>query len=277
VSVLAYIDGSRFTESVCLHAAWASLKLNAHAELIHLLEYSASDPSIVAGAEDHEVRLNTLAESDRLTITLDRADWQDILTQAARQLRASGVEHVRTTIEYGMLENDIRQRTTAARLVVIGKRGEQGPDEPGRLGDHLERSIRASHCPMLVAPSEAREIKRFLIAFDGSERSGNAVRFLIEQPLLKECEGTLLLAGDHPGLRHQLQDAASHLRSAGYQVQEELGHGDPDQLIPDIMNTEDIDLLVMGAFGHSRLRTLLGGSTTRRLLRSSSKAILVAR
>jgi nucleotide-binding universal stress UspA family protein len=187
------------------------------------------------------------------------------------------VEHVRTTIEYGTLEDHIRAEAKRVRLIVIGKRGEQGPDQPGRLGDHIERAIRASPCPMLIAPSESREIKRFLIAFDGSERSGHAVRFLIEQPLLKDCEGTLLLAGDHPGLRHQLQDAASHLRSAGYQVQEELGHGNPDQLIPDIMNTEDIDLLVMGAFGHSRLRTLLGGSTTRRLLRSSTKAILVTR
>jgi nucleotide-binding universal stress UspA family protein len=252
-------------------------------ELVHVLDYDTTDPMIiedrltVAGVNDHELRIAALIDSGRHSLNLNREARQEVLMQAARGIRASGVERVRTIIEYGTLEAHIHTNTRHAKLVVIGKRGEHTADQPGRLGDHLERAIRACSVPMLVAPSEPREIKRFLIAFDGSERAGQAIRFLIEQPLLKECEGTLLLAGEHPGLRHQLQDAASHLRSAGHQVQEELGHGVPDRLIPDIMNTEDIDLLVMGAFGHSRLRALLGGSTTRRLLQSSSKAILIAR
>ena len=86
-----------------------------------------------------------------------------------------------------------------------------------------------------------------------------------------------MLAGDQVGLHQQLDDAASHLRSAGFEIQAETGHGSPDRLIPDILNTEDIDLLVMGGFSHPRLHAMLGRSTTLKLLRSSSKAILVVR
>lgn len=283
MSILAYIDGSQFTESVCMHAAWVARQLDAGVRLVHVLDYASTTPALIEdrlpgseidGPEQH---LAELVDADRRIMTVERDDRHDVLLQAAKEIRRRGIERVNTSIEYGTLEDHIREHGHEARLVVLGKRGERSGDQHGGLGEHLERVLRASPRPVLIAPSEPHEIKRFIIAFDGGAQSGHAIRFLIEQPLLKECEGTLLLAGNHAGLKHQLNDAASHLRSAGYTVQGELGHGDPDRLIPDILNTEDIDLLVMGAFGHSRLHALFGRSTTRNLLRSSSKAILVVR
>jgi nucleotide-binding universal stress UspA family protein len=187
------------------------------------------------------------------------------------------VETVQTSLEFGTLEDHVQQHGHEAELVVVGKRGDQSADRAGAIGDHLERVLRVSPRPVLIAPAEPREIRRYIIAFDGGPQSGHAVSFLVDRPLLKGCEGTMILAGNHAGLIQQLHDAASHLRSAGHDVQAELGHGDPERLIPDILNTEDIDLLVMGAFGHSRLLTLFGRSTTRKLLRATGKAILVIR
>lgn len=283
MSVLAYIDGSQFTESVLLHAAWASRQLGTGVTLVHVLEYASSDPAIVEDRlglgefEANERRIAARIEAEQSTLSAERDARREILMGAARELRDRGVERVRTSIDYGTLEDHIREHGIEADLIVIGKRGELSPDQHGRLGDHLERVIRASRRPILIAPSEAREIRRFLIAFDGGHQAGNAIRFLVEHPLLKGCEGTLMLAGDRVGLQQQIDDAASHLRSAGYEVQAESSHGQPDRIIPDILNTEDIDLLVMGGFSHPRLHAMLGRSTTRKLLRSSTKAILVVR
>lgn len=283
MSVLAYIDGSQFTESVISYAAWASRQLGTGVTLVHVLEYTASEPLIVEDRlglgefDADERRIAVRLETERLTLEAERDARREILMDAARELRERGVEHVRTSIEFGTLEDHIREHGDEAEMVVVGKRGEHVPDQHGRLGDHLERIIRASRRPILVAPSAPGEIKRFLIAFDGGHQAGNAIRFLIEHPLLNGCAGTLMLAGDQPGLQQQLDDASSHLRSAGYDVQAETGHGRPDRIIPDILNTEDIDLLVMGGFSHSRLHAMLGRSTTLKLLRSSTKAILVVR
>lgn len=283
VSVLAYIDGSHFTESVCLHAAWAARQLDMGVTLVHILEYVSTGPSLLddrlglddLDAEEHRIAVGI--ELERASMEAEREAHREILMESARDIRNRGVERVRTLLEYGTLEDHVREHGDKADLIVVGKRGEQSADQRGHLGDHLERIIRASHRPLLIAPSEAREIRRFLIAFDGGQQSGNAIRFLIDQPLLRDCEGTLMLVGDRVGVQQQLYDAASHLRSHGYKVQAETSHGDPDRIIPDIMNAEDIDLLVMGGFSHSRLHAMLGRSTTRKLLRSSSKAILVAR
>lgn len=282
MSVIAYIDGSQFTDSVCLHAAWAARQLDTSVTLVHILEYAASNQPLLedgfgmGGLDDDERRITLGVEEPRLDLaSLDHEARQEILTDAARNVRDRGVERVRTAIDYGTIEDHIREHSAEADLIVVGKRGEHSAALRGRLGDHLEHVIRGSRRPILVAPSEPSEIKTFLIAFDGGHQSGNAIRFLIEQPLLKECEGTLILAGDRVELQQQLFDAASHLRSAGYAVQAELGHGAPDRLIPDILNAEEIDLLVMGSFAHPRLHAMLGLSTTRKLLRSSRKAILV--
>lgn len=281
MNVFAYIDGSQFTESACLHAAWAARQLGTGVHLVHVLEYPASDGAPIEDSlgshylDEDERRLALDVEVHHGSSGADRERRREILTDAARDVRARGIEHVRTAIEYGTLEDHIRNNSGQAALIVVGKRGEQSAYEHGRLGDHLERVIRASACPVLVAQSEPQEIRRFLVAYDGGPQSGHAIRYLIEHPLLKDAEGTLLLAGDRIGLQQGLQDAASHLRSAGYTVQAETGHGNPNRIIPDIINTEDIDLLVMGSFGHPRLHAMLGLSTTRRLLRSSRKAILV--
>lgn len=283
MSVLAYIDGSQFTESVLMHATWAARQLGTDVALVHVLEYVSTTPSTVEDRlglgeiEADERRIAADLEAERESLSAEQDSRREILMAAAREIRRRGVERVRTAIEYGTLEDHIREHGGDADLVVVGKRGEHSAAQHGRLGDHLERVIRASRRPILVAPSEPRQIRRFLIAFDGGHHSGNAIRFLIEQPLLRGCEGTLMLAGDQAGLQQQLHDAASHLRSAGYEVLAETGHGEPDRVIPDILNTEDIDLLVMGGFSHSRLHAMLGRSTTRKLLRSSTKAILVVR
>ncbi len=53
--------------------------------------------------------------------------------------------------------------------------------------------------------------------------------------------------------------------------------GDPDHRIPEAVASEGIDLLVMGAYGHSRIRTLMVGSTTTTVLRTSPVSVLVVR
>lgn len=283
MSVVAYVDGSQFSESIVLHASWASRQLGAPILLVHLIEETGdatfvdeerfapgrfADPEPEYGLERNPAHIITGDATE---------DARALLVEVARAIRGRGVEHVRTRVDYGPIEEHIREHAPDARLIVLGKRGESSSWKRGDLGNHLERALRAAQCPVLIAPSEAQEIRRFLFAFDGSPHTGEAVRYLVENPLLKECTGTLLLAGDRPEIQQQLHDAASRLRRAGYDVTAEIVRGNPETVIPDILNAEEIDLLVMGAFGHSRIRELLSGSTTRRLLRSSTKAILAVR
>ncbi len=53
--------------------------------------------------------------------------------------------------------------------------------------------------------------------------------------------------------------------------------GEPEQVLPALLKTQGAALLVMGAYGHSRIRHLIVGSTTTTLLRLSEVPVLVLR
>ena len=86
-------------------------------------------------------------------------------------------------------------------------------------------------------------------------------------------------AEDHEAL-DRFERAAERLRGVGYTVVERLQLMEPgrhDEAIIQAVEGRKADLLVMGAYGHSRLRNMLVGSTTTALLRGSTVPVLVVR
>ncbi|WP_297008139.1 universal stress protein, partial [Thalassospira sp. UBA6510] len=62
---------------------------------------------------------------------------------------------------------------------------------------------------------------------------------------------TLLSVGKpNDTLQAKLDDAATILRNAGYTVDAGFASGEPEDVIKDKIEAENIDLLVMGAYGH---------------------------
>ncbi len=75
----------------------------------------------------------------------------------------------------------------------------------------------------------------------------------------------------------QLDWARATLQAASFDVNATIRPGDAETLIARTVQEQSIDLLVMGAFGHSPLRSLLLGSKTADLLRSSPVPTLLLR
>jgi nucleotide-binding universal stress UspA family protein len=284
MKVLAYIDSSRYVLSTLDHAAWAATRLDIPLELVHVIEKRASDPRIAVdrsgrlGVNSREALLNELVALDEQRNRLEQESGRHLLEDAATHVRSAGAREVLTRLVHGGLVDHLRDHEQEARLLVIGKRGEGEEQAEVHLGSNLERVIRASHRPILIAPQAFRPVNRFLFAFDGGPSTGNAVDRLVTSPLLREAHGTLVTVGeDSSRARQRLHDAASRLRAAGYTIDETIRPGEADDVIPEMLEHEDIDLLVMGAYGHSRIRELLVGSTTTHLLRTSTKAVIVIR
>lgn len=284
MKVLAYIDASRYALSTCEYAAWTATRLELPLELIHVLEKPSSDPTVSVdrsgrlGIDTREALLREIVALDEKRNKLEQESGRHLLEEAAAEAQKAGVQEIRTRLVHGELVDHLKDHECEARVIVIGKRGEGEDQAEEHLGTNLERVIRASHQPILIASRTFRPIKRFLFAFDGGKSAGNVMDRLVSSPLLRDAHGTLVTVGENtPQSRDRLNDAASRLRAAGYVIDEKIHSGDPDEVIPDMVNNEDYDLLVMGAYGHSRIRTLLIGSTTTHLLRTSTKAIIVVR
>lgn len=208
---------------------------------------------------------------------LHEKGWLE-LDEAKRQIEGLGVLDVTTSLRHGDLLETLAEREEAADLVVLGKRGEAADFAKLHLGSNLERILRASHRPVLVASRAFRPITRFMVAFDGRSSALKAIDGASRSPLFAGLEGTIVSVGAETAeMRRKLDDAARQLRAGGLDVTPRMEPGEPETVIPQIVEAEGIDLLVMGAYGHSRLRTLVIGSTTSEMIRACRIPILVWR
>ncbi len=284
MKILACVDDSPYASSVCDHAAWIATRLREPVELLHVLERHAGEP---AGTADRSGQLGVrsrgelyrrLIELDEQRNRLAHDAGRHLLDEAADRVRAGGVERVIQRLAHGELVDHIHDHEADARLVVIGRRGEGEDRAPQHLGRNLERIVRASQRPVVIAAREFRPPRRFIVAYDGGASAERAIDALVRNPVLTDAEGHVLLVGEGtPTERQRLDGVLARLAAAGYTVTGDIRPGDPDHRIPETVAAEEIDLLVMGAYGHSRIRTLMVGSTTTAVLRTSPVSVLVVR
>jgi nucleotide-binding universal stress UspA family protein len=280
--IICCLNGSIYTQSVCDHALWLAQRLGGEIELLHVLDHHREHASVAnlsgaIGFKSNEALLEQLTEVEAAQARVGLAKGRAILQAAAAPLRAAGVA-VTTTQLNGSLVETLTARETSHSIVVLGKRGEAADFATLHLGANLERVARASICPILAAARAFRPIERVLIAHDGGASIRKAMGFLAQSPLLRGLQVQLLTVGPADAARRtQLDDAKTQIERCGVIVTTRIEPGDPETTIAHITEQEGFGLLVIGAYGHSRIRNLVIGSTTTAMLRSCRIPVLMVR
>ena len=281
--MLAFIDGSIYSESVCDHVIWAASGGQSEISLFNIIEgvSSADTPSNLSGNLGAEARnrlLLELSELDQKRSKLAQQQGRLVLDLAKERLESGGLEHVETHLRTGDFVDTVSEFQNNANLIVIGKRGEAADFAKLHIGSNLERLIRSTNKPVLVAARSFRPINRILVAFDGGRSSFGAIEYLSSNKLYRHLECHIVIAG-REGSRGQkkLKSAETLLKKVGINYQVFFGRGEPEEVISSHVENENIDLLVMGAYGHSRIRNLIIGSTTTQMIRSCRVPILLFR
>ena len=160
----------------------------------------------------------------------------------------------------------------------LGRRGEAAEATQRDLGRNVERVVRSLHKPILTVTEGFKEPQRVMIAFDGSTVTRRGVEMVAGSPLFRGLPITLLMSGkESQDAPKQLDWAKTTLEASGFNVTASLIPGDAESIIAKTVKEQSIDMLIMGAFGHSPLRTLMFGSKTADLLRSSTVPTLLLR
>lgn len=281
--ILSCIDGSGYSLSVADHSAWLASRLDAGVDLLHVLDRAerTRDGADLSGQLDADAQahlLGELAEVDAQWARLAQQRGKVILEQLKARLHEAGIADVEYRQRHGSLVESVTALEDGHELVVIGKRGESANFATLHLGSNLERVARASHHPVFVASRAFKPIGHFLIAFDGGASARKAVDYVAASPLLRGLAVTLLSAGsDDARLSKPLERAADQLRQAGFEVTTCIVAGEPDKVIAEKIAKTGVQLLVMGAYGHSRIRSLIIGSTTTAMLRACPVPVLMFR
>jgi len=192
----------------------------------------------------------------------------------------AGVRRGSTILETGLVGPTICERGRAADLVVLGKRGaseEMGVSEEP-LGPVAAEVIRNSIRPVMVAPQSYKEIRHLLMAYDGSEAASRALQLAAYLGAVGKFKLKVLVVADSQEEGRKIgREAETYLQA--YELQPEIlvEEGNPADTLRSVAVREAIDLIVMGAFGKSRLRELLLGSTTQNVVRYADCPVLLHR
>jgi len=281
--LLALIDGSLYTQSVCDHAVWAAGGSHGSVRLLHVLgrRGASSAPANLSGTlevDGRDALLDELASLDEQQARLAQRRGRVILEEAKARLEETGVGEVEVTLRNGDLIETALEFESDVDCIVIGKRGEAADSAKLHLGSNLERVVRSSTKPVLVASRAFKPIKRFLIAFDGGASAMKAVNHIARNAAFSGLEGEILTVGqDTPETRSKLDRMADLLAAGGHSVRTDVMSGQADKVIAGRVEEGGIDLLVMGAYGHSRIRNLIIGSTTTEMIRSCLIPIMLFR
>ena len=281
--VLACVDRSRFADYVTDYAAWAAERMSAPLELLHVIDRhpeigSGDDHSGAIGFNAQENLLNELSEKDAQRARDEREAGRIFLNRLRQRAIDAGVPAPDMRQRHGELGETLAEHEAGVRLFVLGRRGESAETTQRDLGRNVEHVARALHKPILTVTEGFREPRRVLIAYDDSGVTRRGVEMVAASPLFRGLPVHLLMSGkarqDGP---KQIEWAQQTLQDAGFEAPAQVVPGDPEGVIARAVQELEIDILVMGAYAHSPLRSLLRGSKTTDLLRSSKIPTLLLR
>lgn len=197
------------------------------------------------------------------------------------QASAAGLRNVewRTAID-----DPIDAMTLHARyadLIVLGQSDRS--DDSNTSPDFPERLVLAAGRPVLILPSVGKFPsigKRILVAWNGSREAIRAITDAI--PILRLADKVDVMAvnprrGEHgkvPGA-----DIGLYLARHGVRVEVKADHGAEIDVGNELLSRAadlDVDLIVMGCYGHSRLKEWVLGGATRTILESMTAPALMS-
>ncbi len=258
-------------------AAAMALSEKAHLDVLGLAidRVSLGYSYIGAGVEVLKAAKQNLNESAK---ELD-AQLSAAIAKQSMGLRAA-VETA--TVQTTALTDLVAQRARYADVVVLPLPYGKGRGTEAEI--ILEAALFEGQTPVLVLPEEEfRPLppRRVVIAWNGSRESLNAVRAAM--PLLKTAERVIITMIDPSPKGGERSDPG------GLLCQKLVRHGVKAEVvvlarslprISDVLAQQlrdtDADLLVMGAYGHSRFRESILGGATRHMLETAHVPVLMA-
>jgi nucleotide-binding universal stress UspA family protein len=185
-------------------------------------------------------------------------------------------------VQFDDMTSDVIGQALCADLIVVEQQGE---DAYGMPVDLPSRVVMETGRPVLIVPNVGNLStvgKRVVVAWNGSREAARAafdalpfmrraqsVRILAVDPKSRDGYDNIAL-GDEIALslaRHDIKAEVTVTNSGGIPVGDELLNR---------LSDEGCDLLVMGCYGHSRLRETIFGGVTKNLLEHMTAPVLMS-
>lgn len=271
-TIAAYVPDADRAERVFLVAAELAAQQNAHLDGYYVMPPEVTVPTFALG---------------RQFVTAGRAALNDQAEKVKAHFDAAGsalqVNKTWRVLEAG--QHSIPQALTStlrtADLVVLSQRDPEWSDS--LLLEHPEDIVMLSGRPVLMIPNSGRFERigrRIVVAWNDRREAARAVFDAL--PMLKAAD-EVRLVWVNPDKSKKVDlptaDIAEALARHGVQCTGAVAYG-MEQSVGDTLLNEcsdaAADLLVMGAYGHARLREFVFGGATRHILKTMTIPVMLS-
>ena len=284
--IFAPIQNVETAEAALKTAIALARRHKAHIDALHIRQR----PNVPAGGyypvgvifvDEHLAELKEAldAEAARLKETFDRvmkAESVQILSPGAHRDDAGATASWRD--QQGILPFDLSAAARVSDVIVFGRTERELAYPDASL---IEEAIFQSGRPVLIAPAGkfGRTPRRILVAWNGGREAARALAAAM--PLFEETDAALVVSiGAIPSDLEGPEKAAELLRLHGVKAEAqrralEGGASAEDELLA-VAREWRADLVVMGAYSHSRWRQLVLGGFTRKMLKQAEYPLFLA-
>lgn len=276
-SILLAVDGSIFTESVLHHGIDMAKRLKAHLRVVNIVDVRIYEWVLNTGGEGYmPVISSNVFHDESFKFHNERADA--LLAAIEKRLKEEVVSFETAKLEGSPVEM-ICEMSRQVDLVMMGARGDYARWGDRLLGATLESVSRQSQAPTMIVDQKFTEVTQVICAYDRSEGSGQALKlaaYFGEE--LKFPVEIVCINNDEAERKVALEEAKKYLDPYNVDAQYRHEFGDAAEVLIRVSkDAPEPGMLIMGRYGHSRLREAIIGSTTVQVMRSAAKPIILAR
>ena len=277
-SILIPTDGSDYGKTAIAYGISIARKLDAQLTGLHVVDIRLMQGPVFTDISG-SVGLPPYQELLPVIESGLEAKAEAILTEFREQCEAAGL-HPETKKTVGVIDQTIvEEGRRCCDWVLLAQRGEHFHLGGGAiLGSTAQSVVRRSGKPVLVTPEHFREIKTMALAYDGSAPADNALKLAAQLSQQAGWPLSVVIITDDEALGAKLSQKAKDLL-VPFAVDGTVitRKGKEDKELLRFIREGSTDLLVMGAYGHNRLREVLLGSTTSSVIRKSTIPVLLTR
>jgi nucleotide-binding universal stress UspA family protein len=276
-SILLAVDGSVYTDAVVTYGLDLAAKLKAHIRAYSIVDVRIYDWVLNTGAEGYmPVIPSNMFHEESHKFHNERADT--LLNIVGERINKAGL-----SFDSGKLEGSpaelICDLARQVDMVIMGARGDYARWGDRLLGATLEAVSRQIQTPLMITDKTYVPLKTLTCAYDRSESSTKALKLsaYLAQELKLPLE-VVTINEDDSERADILSEARKYLQP--YQITMNLRpeKGDPAEVLIQVTEkSPQPTALLMGSYGHSRIREAIIGSTTVQVMRQAVKPIILTK
>ena len=170
------------------------------------------------------------------------------------------------------------EQARAGDLIVVGRRGPKD-EAPSGMGVAPGPVLMEAGRPVLVVPPGIEQLRaaRIVVAWKDAPEARRAVSAAL--PFIKRADQVFVTSAGAEARFQGAEEVSWHLARHGAHVTTHLLDAPAGEMADEILRfarRQDADMVVMGAYGHSRLREWLFGGATHHILQASPSCCLMS-